>query len=350
MPPPELNDRVIYAARGQALPPSPARLARALDGPSQILASEYEGPLDSEPASPNVAAAASQIRPKNTKKTADVRWTDIMKDKLVQQVYYVKAYKRTNQTKEQKFTQIQNCLEADRDFEVLAGTGKCWETFKSQWDAIFKKFKAKYAIDAEGSNLSILNPDVYEQYTGRERILHDIALEIEQLDESKREKSEKEKKIRSSCLTHEKRMLENMSTAPKVPRQLEAPDSGGRDSVASGLTDDHTTAQGSQQPSVRSILDSFMGSGALHASPSKEELNITKLREENEQLRLKMALEGMKLASRMTKLQSKKRKRRKHSKRRSGSSSSSSDSSDSDSSTEPQSKVDEPQSSSSMTA
>ena len=91
MPPPEQNDRVIYAARGQALPPSPARLARALDGPLQILASEYEGPLDSEPASPNVAAAASQIRPKNTKKTADVRWTDIMKDKLVQQVYFVKA-------------------------------------------------------------------------------------------------------------------------------------------------------------------------------------------------------------------------------------------------------------------
>ena len=98
------------------------------------------------------------------------------------QVYYVKAYKRTTQTKEQKFTQIQKCLEADRDFEVLAGTGKCWETFKSQWDAIFKKFKAKYAIDAEGSNLSCLDPDVFEQYTGRERILHDIALEIDSQD------------------------------------------------------------------------------------------------------------------------------------------------------------------------
>jgi hypothetical protein len=106
-----------------------------------------------------------------------------MKDKLVPQIYYTKSYKRTNQTKEQKFSQIQKCLEAEKDFEVLAGTGKCWETFKSQWDAVLKKFKVKYAIDAEGTNLSILDP------AGRERILHDIALEIEQLDESKWEKS-----------------------------------------------------------------------------------------------------------------------------------------------------------------
>ena len=105
MPPPELNDRVIYAARGQALPPSPARLSRtALDG---SLAAEYDGPTG-EPASPNVAS--NQTRPKNTKKTVDVRWTDVMKDKLVQQVYYTKAYKRTTQTKEQKFIQIQKCL------------------------------------------------------------------------------------------------------------------------------------------------------------------------------------------------------------------------------------------------
>jgi hypothetical protein len=125
MPPPEPNDRVIYAARGQVLPPSPARLARDLDDPSQTLASEYDGPPPQEAASPNVASMLT--RPKNTKKTADVRWTDIMKDKLVQQVYFTKSYKRTNQTKEQKFIQIQNCLEADRDFEVLAGTGKCWD-------------------------------------------------------------------------------------------------------------------------------------------------------------------------------------------------------------------------------
>jgi len=107
MPPPVPNDRIINAERGQTLPPSPARLSRtALDG---SLAAEYDGPAG-EPASPNVAST----RPKNTKKTVDVRWTDVMKDKLVQQVYYTKAYKRTTQTKEQKFVQIQTCLEADR--------------------------------------------------------------------------------------------------------------------------------------------------------------------------------------------------------------------------------------------
>ena len=101
--PPVQNERIIInAERDQLLPSSPARL-RLAEAPSQMLAAEYNGVVHA-PASPNVASQPS--RAKNSKKTADVRWTDVMKDKLVQQVYYVKAYKRTTQTKELKFTQI----------------------------------------------------------------------------------------------------------------------------------------------------------------------------------------------------------------------------------------------------
>ncbi len=63
---------------------------------------EYSAAL--EPASPSVAPEI-QVRAKTAKKTA-VRWTDIMRDKLIQQVYFTKAYVKTSQTMEQKFKQI----------------------------------------------------------------------------------------------------------------------------------------------------------------------------------------------------------------------------------------------------
>jgi hypothetical protein len=127
-------NRVVNAEPGQVLPTSPARHLRDLAGP-QALVDEYShsGIEEASPTPPD-----PPVRAKTTKKTADVRWSQIMKDKLVQQVYFGKAYKRTAQTMEQKYTAIKATLEGDRDFVELAGVGKCWEAFKSQWVTIYK--------------------------------------------------------------------------------------------------------------------------------------------------------------------------------------------------------------------
>jgi len=336
---------VVLAEPGQILPPSPAR-QRQENSLQQDMMGEYSAAL--EPASPSVAPEI-QVRAKTAKKTADVRWTDIMRDKLVQQVYYTKAYVKTSQTMEQKFKQIQACLEMDRDFEIL-GTGKCWETFKEQWAYVFKKFKAKYAIEKEGANLSIHDPDVFEHFTGREKIMYDIALELERGEEAKKEKSEKERKEKRQCLTHEKSMLEKMA-ASSTRSGGEAPESGGKDTVASGLTDDVSTFR--QTSSLKGFMETWLPSGNLLASPSKEELQIKLVEAQNQQLMLKASIAGMKLA----KLHAKKGNKRKHSKKsskhsrkRSPSPSSSSDSSSSSSSDSEEERPRSPHSSSSTTA
>jgi hypothetical protein len=159
-----------------------------------------------------------------------------MKDKLVQQVYLGKAYKRTAQNMEQKYTAIKLTLEGDRDFHEIAGTGKCWEGFKSQWTSIYKNFLAKYAFDQEGSNLSCFDPELMEKFSGTEKILYDIAKDNEAMDEDKREKSEKDKKRAKECLTHEKRMLERFNSA-------EAPNSADRSISTSAITDEDCVAQ-----------------------------------------------------------------------------------------------------------
>ncbi len=203
------SNRIINAEPGQVLPTSPARWSRELAAP-QDLGDEYAN-TEMEHASPNLPDPP--VRAKTTKKTADVRWTQIMKDKLVQQVYLGKAYKRTAQNMEQKYTAIKLTLEGDRDFHEIAGTGKCWKGFKSQWTSIYKNFGGKYAFDQEGSNLSCFDPELMEKFSGTEKILYDIAKENEAMDEDKREKSEKDKKRAKECLTHEKRMLKKSHSA-----------------------------------------------------------------------------------------------------------------------------------------
>ena len=70
------SNRIINAEPGQVLPTSPARRSRELAAP-QDLGDEYVN-TEMEHASPNLPEPP--VRAKTTKKTADVRWTQIMKD------------------------------------------------------------------------------------------------------------------------------------------------------------------------------------------------------------------------------------------------------------------------------
>jgi hypothetical protein len=233
----------------------------------------------------------------------------MMKEKLVQQVYMMKAYKRTGDTMKEKYEGIQKVLEADRDFAPIAGTGKGWEAFRSQFSTILSTFEAKYSLSAEGANLSGLDAEAWNQFTGTERVLADIYEELESMDEKARERTEKQKKINSACLTHEgailarnTRMLSSSSsssnssvaagaTAVLSPHE---PSAGSKDSVASGLTDD---VSNSRQPSVKSLMDSFLGSSSICHSPSKEELRIKEIEARNENLRLKIQLASFKICA-----------------------------------------------------
>ncbi len=289
-------NRVINAEPGQVLPMSPARQSRDLAAP-QALTDEYfhSGMEEASPTPPD-----PPVRAKTTKKTPDVRWSQIMKDKLVQQVYFGKAYKRTAQTMEQKYTAIKATLEGDRDFAELAGVGKCWEAFKSQWVTIYKTFMAKYALDQEGSNLSCFDPDMMEKFSGTEKILYDIAKEIEAMDEDKREKSDKDKKRAKECLTHEKRMLERFPSA-------DAPNSADRSIATSAITDEDFTNSNKRSHSSMSVLEALLPNHAMLASPSKEDVKLKQIEAKNKQLELRIQLEAMKMGRAVSEL-TKKRK------------------------------------------
>jgi hypothetical protein len=229
-----------------------------------------------------------------------------MKDKLVQQVYFGKAYKRTAQTMEQKYTAIKATLEGDRDFVELAGVGKCWEAFKSQWVTIYKTFLAKYALDQEGSNLSCFDPELMEKFSGTEKILYDIAKEVEAMDEDKREKSEKDKKRAKECLTHEKRMLEKFPAA-------DVPNSADRSMSTSAITDEDFNSHKRSHSSM-SVLEALLPNHAMLASPSKEDVKLKQIEAKNKQIELKIQLEAMKMGRAVSEL-TRKRKRSKKSKR-----------------------------------
>ena len=131
-------------------------------------------------------------------------------EKLIHAVCMHKAYKKSAKTMQEKFTAIKADLLANKEFELFRE--KNWETYKSKWATIIKNFKAKYAFEGEGANLSCLDPSKPNLFVGHEKILFDICYEIAHLEADKEELSKKQKETNKSMLRHEGQFIQQNQT------------------------------------------------------------------------------------------------------------------------------------------
>jgi hypothetical protein len=125
------------------------------------------------------------------KKTSDVKCTATMEEILVVAVLQEKAHLRTNVTVEKKYELVKACLCKDRDF--AAYLDKTPQAFQKIFHSIVKSFKTKYAFDAEGANLSCLDPEMFEKLSSLDQSLYDMCYELAQADEKNKLLTEKER-------------------------------------------------------------------------------------------------------------------------------------------------------------
>jgi len=162
-----------------------------------------------------VVPLAIDLAKKSTAKhTKDTKWTTAMEEKLVSTVYAMKAHIITDVSKNKKWEQVKAKIVEDRDFAAVEGLAeKTGQAFEVKFKALMKKFMASHSIDKEGANLSGLDGDVLSHFNRVDNCLYAMALEQWEQDESKKEKTEKEKSRNRSMLTHERNGLEAMSLA-----------------------------------------------------------------------------------------------------------------------------------------
>ena len=171
------------------------------------IATEYAGNDEFEPAEADEESEGPiKAKPRNIKKTADVKWTDSMEKKLIQAVYMHKAYKKSTKTMSEKFNAIKAELVANKEFDGFRD--KSWETLKSKWTTIVKNFKNKYAFEGEGANLSCYDPDKPSLFVGHEKILFDCCYEIAHMEADKQELTKRDKERNKAMLTHEGELLQ----------------------------------------------------------------------------------------------------------------------------------------------
>ena len=143
----------------------------------------------------------AQVSAKKVKR-AHFPWTEAREFTLVNYIYKEKGHLRTETNMVDKFNSISLKLRIDSAFigrEFLDGTA-----LKKKWDRISPCVDLKYAISAEGANLSSLE----EEPSPLEKLVLDLLKERYETSKAKDEQKAKDKIRNEKMLTHEKSMLQ----------------------------------------------------------------------------------------------------------------------------------------------
>jgi hypothetical protein len=168
-------------------------------------------------------------------------------------------------------------LIADRDFQNVEGLAdKTSQAYEVKFKALMKAFMTSHSIENEGANLSGLDGDVLSNFNQKDNCLYAMALEAWEQDDSKKEKSEKEKRRNASMLSYERAGL----AATSLVRSGE---------VSESPIEELTT-------SSRGVGDSgFLNRYAVDATAMTiAETNLQLEKEKNEGLRLQLQIEQAK--------------------------------------------------------
>ena len=162
-----------------------------------------------------VPLAADLAKKSTAKRTKDTKWTAAMEEKLVNAVYGLKTHANTDIAKYKKWDLVKAKLVSDRDFAAVEGLAeKSSQAFEVKFKSLMKSFVNSHSIDKEGANLSGLDGDTLSSFNRVDNALYAMALECWEQDDSKREKTEKEKNRNASMLTYEREGLSAQSVVP----------------------------------------------------------------------------------------------------------------------------------------
>ena len=167
---------------------------------------DWPNPTNAQVVDGVVVPLAADLAKKSTaKRTKDTKWTAAMEEKLVNAVYGLKAHANTDIGKYKKWDLVKAKLVSDRDFAAVEGLAeKSSQAFEVKFKSLMKNFMNSHSIDKEGANLSGLDGDTLSSFNRVDNALYAMALECWEQDDSKREKTEKEKKRNASMLTYVK--------------------------------------------------------------------------------------------------------------------------------------------------
>jgi len=221
--------------------------------------------------------AADLAKRSTAKRTKDTKWSTTMEEKLAAVVYSLKAHLNTDIAKYKKWDLVKAKLVADRDFLTVEGLAdKSSQAFEVKFRALMKHFMTSHSIENEGANLSGLDGDTLSSFNRLDNTLYAMALEVWEQDDSKKEKSDKEKRRNASMLSYERTGL----AATYLARSGE---------VSESPIEDLST-------SSRGVGDSgFLNRYAVDATAMTiAETNLQLEKEKNEGLRLQLQIEQAK--------------------------------------------------------
>lgn len=136
-------------------------------------------------------------------------WSPSAEHKLVSMAMKHKAYKRTRRRMDDKWSDVRTELMNHREFSSCPELS--WRNIRQKFDRMKKEVTSKYALEAEGANLSGL-PDPSE-VSAAESLMYDIVVELLKYKNEKEELEAKERSRQASMLTHEKNMIATQSKA-----------------------------------------------------------------------------------------------------------------------------------------
>ena len=264
IPPPTDNDNFLFVQDEQSQ-------AQFDDGDEDYALQQMAASAQS------AASSSSMVTTKlpTAKKSADAKWTSFQEAKLVAVAMREKAYIKTDVTVQKKFEIVAAKLSADRDFSGDAAfAGKEWQAFQKKFKKLMDNFKARYAFDQEGANLSGLDGSVLAEMPQTDSMLYSMALELEQADERRKLLTEKEKERNKSCLRYEAAGLAGKTVVDHTPNNK-----------GDNLEDDLTTSGGSKAGS--SSFDGFLS--RIHEADQAMEMKDKELKIEEAKLKTQEA-------------------------------------------------------------
>jgi hypothetical protein len=138
-------------------------------------------------------------------------WDSISENALIASVMEHEAYKRVSKKGGDKWAKVADQLNSNLKLKKYfsgAGIALNSETCRKKWQRMRKTVETKFALSAEGVNLSRYSD---ESVSENEKLIINLLEELMQTDQDKAEKTEKERKRESNMLGHEANVLTHHS-------------------------------------------------------------------------------------------------------------------------------------------
>lgn len=128
------------------------------------------------------------------------RWGEDEDYRLAYLVHKYKAYKKTDETKKDKWNAVLNAVLAEPIFSKLKETEPNWQAIQRRFERMSGEMLKALGVSEEGANLSGLDVEASPLQT----LIVNMAEEVYKLKMNKKKKKEEKKAVQKALLTHER--------------------------------------------------------------------------------------------------------------------------------------------------